>query len=98
LTTFPIEFVVHGDVKLTIRPEYEKLELPDIVTFQAGMTEERRSQLRKLTCLSKCAGNPADTPASEQDEEYQHAITIARLENELAEIIQSVSPRRLILG
>jgi acyl-CoA synthetase (NDP forming) len=98
LNTVPIEVVVHGEVELTIRPEYEKLELPDLVTFQAGMMEEQRSQLRKFTCPSKCAGNPADTPASEQDEEYQHAITIARLENELAEIIQSVSPQRLILG
>jgi hypothetical protein len=38
----------------------------------------------------------ADKTAAPDDESYDHAVTIARLENELAEIIQYASPPAIV--
>jgi len=35
------------------RPEYEKLVLPALDTYLAGLTEEQRAELRMLSLMSK---------------------------------------------
>jgi hypothetical protein len=69
------------------RPEFEKLELPDLQTYLNGLTEEQRAALRESTPCPSYHHLLTDTAAPE-DESYEDKLTIARLESELAEIIQ----------
>lgn len=39
---------------LVVRPEYEKLELPDTATFLDDLDEEQKSRLREYLDLTAC--------------------------------------------
>jgi len=41
------------DDKLMSRPEYEKLVLPALDTYLAGLTEEQRAELRMSSLVAK---------------------------------------------
>ena len=48
-----VRSAIGSENKLMSRPEYEKLVLPALDTYLAGLTEEQRAELRMLSLMSK---------------------------------------------
>lgn len=85
----------HGDIAmmtvssegmLTASPAYTAANLPDKQVFLDSAPKEIKSGLRKSMCISAIL-----TSASAEDEEYEYAIIIAQLEQELRDIEACVS-------